>query len=273
MSFAQKSIGFIGAGAMAEALIKSILQSGKVQAANIWASDVNQNRGIYLNEKYGINFSQDNIVLVKNADILIYAVKPFVLKDVLTGISSHVIPRQLHISIAAGITLDFIENLLPEGTPVIRVMPNTPCLVGAGASAFALGKAAGAEEETLVKEILDSAGVAVKVAEHLMDAVTGLSGSGPAYAFVILEALTDGGVKAGLPRDVAALLAAQTLLGAAQLVLETGEHPARLKDMVTTPGGTTIAGIYALEQGKIRATLIEAVLAAAHRAEELGAAK
>ncbi len=267
-------IGFIGAGAMAEALIKSLTGGGSVPAGSIWASDVSRNRLSHLNSRYGINILENNTELVKKADIVIYAVKPFVLGDVLAEVSPHVpVPGQLHISIAAGVPLGFIEERLPDGVPVVRVMPNTPSLVGAGASAYSPGKAAGPGDEQTVREILDWAGVSVKVPEHLMNAVTGLSGSGPAYVFLILEALIDGGVKAGLPRDTAAVLATQTLLGSAQLVRETGEHPARLKDMVTTPGGTTIAGLHVLEEGKVRATLMDAVLAAARRAEELGSGK
>ncbi len=273
MPFTDKAFGFIGAGAMAEALIKSILQRGFAHESGIWASDVNRDRGRYLKNKYGINFLEDNKDLVKKTDVVIYAVKPFMMGDVLSEISPYVAANQLHVSVAAGITLDFIEQRLPEGARVVRVMPNTPSLVGAGAAAYSPGKSAGPEEERLVKEFLDCAGVSVKVPEYLMNAVTGLSGSGPAYIFLILEALVDGGVKAGLPRDTAHVLATHTVFGAAKLVLETGEHPARLRDMVTTPGGTTIAGLHVLEQGKLRATLMDAVVAATRRADELGAGK
>lgn len=273
MPLTSKNLGFIGAGAMAEAIIKSILGSGLARGSAIWASDVNRERGRYLTEQYGINFLTNNGDLVKNTDIVIYAVKPYMLGEVLAEISPYANHRQLHISIAAGITLNFIEGKLPEGIPVIRVMPNTASLIGAGASGYALGKAAGADIEKVVKALLDCTGVAVKVPEHLLNAVTGLSGSGPAYVFMILEALTDGGVKAGLPRDTSGALAAQTLIGAARMVLETGKHPAVLKDMVTTPGGTTMAGLHVLEKGNLRATLMDAVLAATQRAEELGAEK
>lgn len=269
-----RSIGFVGAGAMAEALIKSLLRQGQVHRHNIWASDVNPNRLRYLREEYGIGCLDNNIELIKKNDIIIYAVKPFMLGQVLSEAAGQADNAgKLHISVAAGISLDYIEERLPPGTPVVRVMPNTPSLVGAGAAAYALGKAAGPDDEKAVKEILDCAGVSVRVSENLMNAVTGLSGSGPAYVFLILESMIDGGVKAGLPRDVAAVLATQTVLGAARLVQETGEHPARLKDMVTTPGGTTIAGLYALEDGKLRATIMNAVLAAVKRADELGAGK
>ncbi len=270
MPCTDKTIGFLGAGAMAEALIKSLLQRGFARASGILASDINRERGRYLSDKYGIDFVDNNKYLAEKADVVIYAVKPSVIGNILSEVSPYVTADQLHISVAAGITLDFIEQRLPEGARVVRVMPNTPSLVGTGAAAYSPGKSAGPEDEKLVKEILDCAGVSVKVPEHLINAVTGLSGSGPAYMFLILEALIDGGVKAGLPRDIAHILATNTMLGAARLILETGEHPARLRDMVTTPGGTTIAGLHVLEQGKLRATLMDAVLAAARRADELG---
>ncbi|PKM81660.1 MAG: pyrroline-5-carboxylate reductase [Firmicutes bacterium HGW-Firmicutes-14] len=274
MPFINKKIGFIGAGAMAEALIRSMLQGGLITPpSGVWASDIDVDRGRYLSDKYGIIFVENNKDLIEIVDAVIYAVKPFMMEQVVSEVSPHVREGQLHISIAAGIPLRTLEQNLPSGTPVIRVMPNTPCLIGEGASAYALGAAAGEEDEELVKEILKCAGTAVKVAENLMNAVTGLSGSGPAYVFLILEALIDGAVKAGLPRDVASVLASQTLAGSARLVQESGEHPARLKDMVTTPGGTTIAGLHVLEQGKLRAVLIDAVMAAARRAEELGSGK
>jgi pyrroline-5-carboxylate reductase len=273
MPLTSKKIGFIGAGAMAEAMIKSILRSRLIQGAAIWASDVNPDRGRYLTEQYGINFLEDNREIVKKTDIVIYAVKPFMLGEVLAEISTYANQQQLHISIAAGIKLDFIEHNLPEGIPVVRVMPNTASLIGEGASGYTMGKLAGVETEKVVRTILDCTGVAVKVPEHLMNVVTGLSGSGPAYVFMILEALADGAVKAGLPRDTAGILAAQTLIGAARMVQETGKHPAALKDMVTTPGGTTMAGLHVLEKGKLRAVLMDAVLAATQRADELGTIK
>lgn len=267
------SLGFIGAGAMAEALISSVIKGGLFKPENIWASDISADRGTYLKEKYGINFLTDNQELVKKVNTIIYAVKPHLLCHILTEVAPHVLGNTLHISVAAGISLSAIEGSLQAGSAVVRVMPNTPCLIGAGASAYVTGAHVTEEREELVKEILACAGVAVKIQENLINAVTGLSGSGPAYVFLIIEALTDAGVRAGLPRNVAAVLAAQTVAGSAKMVLETGEHPARLKDMVTTPGGTTIAGLHVMENGKIRGTLIDAVLAAAARAEELGAGK
>jgi pyrroline-5-carboxylate reductase len=273
MPLSSKTIGFIGAGAMAEALIKSLLCSGLVKPGNILASDVNIDRGLFLQEKYGISFLSDNKELIKKVNIAVLSVKPMVMNNVLTEVSPHANNQQLFISIAAGVSIDTIVRNLPEGCPVIRVMPNTPCLIGEGASAYATGKFAGPREEEYIKEILETTGISVKVPEHLLNAVTGLSGSGPAYVFMFLEALIDGGVKSGLPRDIAAKLATQTLIGAAKMVQETGEHPAKLKDMVTTPGGTTIAGLHALEEGRLRSTVMDAVNAAVTRANELGLPK
>jgi len=266
----KKNIGFIGAGAMAEALIKSLLGRQFANASNIWASDVNCERGRYLTDTYGINYVLDNRDLVAKTDVVIHAVKPFVMGRVLSGIASGVPVGQLHVSVAAGISLEFLEGLLPDGTPVVRVMPNTPCLIGEGASAYTPGSSVNTEQEELIKSILECTGLAVRVPENLMNAVTGLSGSGPAYVFLVIEALVDGAVRAGLPRDVAASLAVQTLIGAAGMVRDTGKHPAVLKDMVTTPGGTTIAGLHVLEKAGVRAALMDAVMAAAERAGELG---
>ncbi len=269
MSF-KKNIGFIGAGAMAEAIIKGLLGRKFLSASNIWASDVNGERGRYLKDTYGINYVGDNRELVANSDVIIYAVKPFVLGSVLTETASVVPLGQIHVSVAAGVTLDFLEAALPPGTPVVRVMPNTPSLIGEGASAYTPGGSVNREQEELVRHILECTGLTVRVPENLMNAVTGLSGSGPAYVFLVIEGLIDGAVRAGLPRDVAASLAVQTLIGAAKLVRETGEHPARLKDMVTTPGGTTVTGLHVLEKAGVRGALMDAVMAAAERAGELG---
>ena len=178
--------------------------------------------------------------------------------------------QHLLISIAAGVTLARMEAALPAGARVIRVMPNTPALVGASASAFACGKSATPEDGQLAQKLFSSVGVALQVKETLLDAVTGLSGSGPAYVFLMIEALSDGGVAAGLPRDIATKLAAQTLLGSAKLLLETGQHPAALKDMVTSPGGTTIEGLHELEKAGVRGALINAVRAATDKSKKLG---
>lgn len=273
MSLKNYTVGFIGAGNMAEALIKGIIESGICESSNIWASDISVERGNSLTNRYNINFLKDNRELVAKADYVVYAVKPFLIEQILAEVSPVVKEGQVHISIAAGVSIEQIEEKLPENTPVIRVMPNTPCLIGTGASAYALGKTVNPQQEQALKKILESTGVSVKVSEQLLNAVTGLSGSGPAYAFLIIEALADAGVKNGLPRDTALLLAAQTVMGSARMVLETGEHPAKLKDMVTTPGGTTIAGVHVLENGRLRGVLIDAVTAAADRAGELGSNK
>lgn len=273
MPLINKAVGFIGAGNMAEALIKSMIQGKLIKPSNIVASDVNTERGQELKERYKIKFLEDNKELVNKVDFVVYAVKPFMMEQILSEVFDFVKSGQVHISVAAGISLGFIEMNLPGGTPVVRVMPNTPCLVGAGASAYSIGKAIVPDQEEIVKKMLDCTGVSVKVEEHLINAVTGLSGSGPAYVFLIIEALADAGVKAGLQRDVAVTLAAQTLFGSAKMVLDSNEHPASLKDKVTTPGGTTIAGLHVLEKGALRGVLMDAVLAAAERAGELGSGK
>jgi pyrroline-5-carboxylate reductase len=189
---------------------------------------------------------------------------------VLSDLRSAVTPQKLIVSIAAGITLTSLSDGLSSTTRLIRVMPNTPCLVGSGASAFTRGGAASEQDGELVNSLLSTVGLAFEVPEKLLDAVTGLSGSGPAYVYQIIEALSDGGVRVGLPRDVATKLAAQTVMGAAQMVLSTGQHPAALKDAVTSPGGTTIAGLHSLEQGGLRGILMDAVQAATERSRELG---
>jgi len=273
MSLHNRKIGFIGAGAMAEALFKGMLTSGLFAREDIIAFDVNTTRLHQLSEKYGIKTVTDNKDLIRTADIVLLAVKPGVMPDLLTGVGPLAREGQVFISVAAGISTGLIESFFPLPVPVVRVMPNTPCLVGAGASAYTLGSNAGEEHARTTETLLKAVGIAVPVPEPLMDAVTGLSGSGPAYVFTIIEALADAAVRVGLPRDTAVKLAAQTLFGAAKMVLETGEHPARLRDMVTTPGGTTIAGLHALETGKLRATLMDAVAAAANRSRELGGSK
>lgn len=273
MSLNNRKIGFIGAGAMAEALFKGMLISGLFVREEILVSDVNVPRLQQLAEKYGIKTAADNKDVVREAEIIILAVKPAVMPALLEETGPRAREGQFFISVAAGISTGFIESYFPLPVPVIRVMPNTPSLVGAGASAYTTGSNAGEEHARITEDLLKAVGIAVRVPEHLMDAVTGLSGCGPGYVFTIIEALVDAAVRVGLPRDTATKLAAQTLLGAAKMVQETGEHPARLRDMVTTPGGSTIAGLHVLETGKLRATLMDAVIAAANRAKELGGGK
>jgi len=265
-------IGFIGAGQMAQALARGFVASGKVAGEQIFISDPNPAvREIFLRDLPEANLATDNLDLLAKTEIVFLAVKPQMMAlvtDELQGAVSSENEKTLFVSIAAGLPLDLLTTQL--GTKwVIRVMPNTPCLVRQCAAAYC--GAAGATEADLqqIGELLQSVGVAVEVEERLMDAVTGMAGSGPAYIYTIIEALSDGGVRAGLPRATATHLAAQTVLGAAQMVLETGEHPAVLRDRVTSPGGTTIAGIAALEQNSVRAGIMAAVQASEQRAKEL----
>jgi len=263
------SVGCLGAGVMGEAIITGIIKNGLVAPENIFASDINEDRLSYIKKKLGINVFRNNKEPVKKADVVIMAVKPNIVEKILPEINGGLTGEHTLISIAAGITTSFIEQQLDDPVPVIRVMPNTPCLLGEGASALCRGRYAGQEHEDTALAVFESIGRAVVVPEKLMDAATGLSGSGPAYVYLFIEALIDGGVRMGLPRDVAATLAAQTVLGAARMVRETGEHPALLKAKVSTPGGTTVAGLYALEKGALRSTVMDAVKAAAKRSEEL----
>lgn len=254
---------------MGEAILQGLLRSQIVSAERLWVSDIRPERLTALREKYGIKVCERNQELIKAVDVLILAIKPQSLAEVLQDIGQQVSSQQLVISIAAGIGLDFLQRFFPANTPLIRVMPNTPALIGEGVSALALGQFAGPEHEAVGRQIFGALGQVVVVAEQMMDGVTGLSGSGPAYVFLFLEALTDAGVRVGLSRDLALTMATQTVIGAARLVQVTGQHPAVLKDMVTSPGGTTIAGLHVLEEGKMRGTLISAVVAATERSKEL----
>src|SRR5215470_185975 len=267
----EKSIGFLGAGNMAEALIRGLLR-GHADASRIAASGPRAERMAELTERYGIAASTDNGALVERSDILVLAVKPQIMRKVLDQVADRLRPEALVISIAAGIPIAAIEGRLRPGTRVVRTMPNTPALVDAGATAIAAGGHATAADLADARRIFDAVGVTVILDEYQLDAVTGLSGSGPAYIFLILEALADAGVKVGLSRRTSTLLAAQTVLGSAKLLLETNEHPGRLKDMVTSPGGTAITGLHTLEHGGVRTTLMDAVEAATKRSHELGQA-
>lgn len=263
-----KKIGFIGAGMMAEAIARGLLKAG-VSSDAVAAFDPDEKRRA-LFSGMGIRAVADNRSVAESSDILILAVKPFVMADALESLGNVVTPRQLVISIAAGITTATIEQMLEEEVSVIRVMPNTPCLISEGAIAIAPGRRAVPDQMDLAAEIFSACGVVVRVTEDKMDAVTGLSGSGPAYVYMMIEALMAGGIQVGLPRDAALTLAAQTVLGAAKMVIETGEHPAELRDKVTTPGGTTIAGIAALEEAGFRSSLMRAVTAATVRSKAIG---
>jgi pyrroline-5-carboxylate reductase len=265
-------IGFLGSGKMAMALSKGFIKAGLLAADSLMASDPLERAGQLFAKEVGAKTTVSNLDVAHFAEVLILAVKPDQTAPVLGEIRDQFTEKHLLISIAAGVPLAGLERGLPPGSRVIRVMPNTPALVGAAASAFALGKSARAEDGLLAQRLFSSVGAAYQVKEPLLDAVTGLSGSGPAYAFLIIEALSDGGVAAGLPRDIAIKLAAQTLLGSAKMVLEMGLHPGALKDMVTSPGGTTIEGIHELEKGKVRAALMSAVRAATEKSKKLGQA-
>jgi len=263
-------IGFLGAGRMATALAGGFLKAGLVTADNLFAADISaEARDRFAKTTQG-TICRSNVEVVRQSNVVFLSVKPHHVGELLREISSDVTDAQLLVSIAAGVPLKTIAEQLHASCRLVRVMPNTPCLIGAGASAFSPGRNATEDDAEIVHRLLSTIGLAVRVEESLLDAVTGLSGSGPAYGFQIIEALSDGGVRAGLPRHIATQLAAQTLMGAARMVLETGEHPAALKDAVASPGGTTIAGLQTLERHGLRAALMEAVCDAALRSAELG---
>jgi pyrroline-5-carboxylate reductase len=264
------TIGFLGAGNMAEALIKGMIVAGVVAPKQIIAGDVKADRLRHLKNLHGIEITSDNHALVKQVDVLVLSVKPQVIDRVLTEVGRDVRPETLVVSVAAGVPIEAIESRLPKGARVVRTMPNTPATALAGATAVSAGTHATDADVALAKKLFDAVGRTVVLDESLLDAVTGLSGSGPAYVMLMIEALADGGVKVGLHRDTALMLAAQTVYGSAKLLLETGEHPGRLKDMVTSPGGTAIVGLHTLESGALRKTLIDAVEAATKRSAELG---
>ncbi len=261
---------FIGGGNMGEALIKGLCSGLGVSPMHIVATDVNPERRHYMQATYGITASGDNRQAVKESDVIVLAVKPQVMPEVLEEIAPVIDGEKLVISIAAGITLQTLQCALGENRRVVRVMPNTPALVLAGAAGISPGPAATPQDVALVERIFNAVGRAVVVGDEMMDVVTGLSGSGPAFIFALIEGLSDGGVLMGLARQTATLLAAQTVLGAAKMVLETGKHPGELKDMVTSPAGTTIAGMHALESGGLRGLMMEAVRRATERSAALG---
>jgi pyrroline-5-carboxylate reductase len=266
-----RRIGFLGGGAMASALIRGLLHSRSVMPAQVRASDVKQPRLNELSKEFGIETTTDNASLVAWSDVLVVAVKPQIVDRVLPTVAEHMSERTIVISIAAGIPIEVFESAFPPGARVVRSMPNTAAIALAGATAIAAGSHASDEDMAVAQALFEAVGRCAVLDETLLDAVTGLSGSGPAYIMLMIEALADGGVKVGLGRDTALMLAAQTVYGAAKLQLESGEHPGRLKDMVTSPGGTAIAGLHTLESGGLRKTLIDAVEAATRRSTELGA--
>jgi pyrroline-5-carboxylate reductase len=266
-------IGFLGGGAMGEALAAGVLAAG-TPTAHVRAADPDPARRKQLEQALGIETSADNAAVVAASDLVVLAVKPGLVESVLTALGGRdaaSLAAPLWVSIAAGVPLAKLAGWLPPGARIVRAMPNTPALVQTGATAFAAGSHCTPQDRALARALFEGVGLAWEApSETLLDAVTGLSGSGPAYVFVFLEALSDAGVRMGLPRDAASALAVQTVLGAARLAQQTGRHPAALKDQVTSPGGTTIAGLERLEACGFRAALHEAVAAATRRSRELG---
>jgi pyrroline-5-carboxylate reductase len=264
-------IGFLGAGRMATALARGWIAAGLLTTDRCHASDPSPSARQAFSSETGCPVGEDNSAVVASSNLLILAVKPQSLATLMAEIRPHLAaPLPLIVSIAAGVTLRQLHDGLGEKMRIIRVMPNTPCLVGASASGFSPGVNATTSDVALVDRLLNAVGRAFRVDEKLLDAVTGLSGSGPAFVYLMIEALSDGGVRMGLPRDVASALAAQTVLGGAKMVLETGQHPGALKDAVASPGGTTIAGLHTLERAGVRGALMDAVEAATLRSEQLG---
>lgn len=264
------TLGFIGGGAMGEALVAGVLAAG-VATDHVRVADPDEARRKLVEQTHGVTTVPSGGALLDDCDLIVLAVKPALVPVVLADLDSAKAARPLWVSIAAGVSLAGLEAGLPAGARVVRAMPNTPALVGAGAAAFAANPASSQDDRALARALFECVGVAWEANdESLLDAVTGLSGSGPAYVFVLLEALSDAGVRMGLPRDAASLLATQTVLGAAKLASETGRHPASLKDQVTSPGGTTIAGVERLEAAGFRAAIHDAVEAATRRSRELG---
>jgi len=265
-----KCLGFIGSGNMAEAMMRGIIQNLVVLPDQILASDISVERKKHLSKTFDIRTATDNQSLVDQSNVIFLAVKPQAVPSVLKDIGATMGPEKLLISIVAGVPIRTLSAGMPKGPRIVRTMPNTPVTVMEGAMAIASDSPALPEDLETVETLFRPIGRTVRIEEKLLDAVTGLSGSGPAYVFIVLEALADGGVNMGLPRDVAETLAAQTLMGSAKLFLETRMNPGALKCMVTSPGGTTIAGIHELEKGGIRASLMNAVEAATKRSVELG---
>lgn len=266
-------LGIIGGGVMAEALLSRLLLAKTYLPTEVWVSEPQPHRRDLLERTYGVQIATDNQAVVASSEVLLLAVKPQVFETIAAEVANASIQSSdrspLVISILAGIPLSKLEAAFP-GKPIVRAMPNTPATIGAGMTAIAPGRHADPESLQQARRILEVVGEVVEVPESLMDAVTGLSGSGPGYMAVVIEALIDGGVAAGLPRPIATRLAIQTVLGTAQLLVESGMHPAQLKDQVTSPGGTTIAGIAELEKAGVRSAFIEAIRAACRRSQELG---
>ncbi|MCC6178519.1 MAG: pyrroline-5-carboxylate reductase [Chloroflexi bacterium] len=264
------SLVFVGAGQMAEAIIRGVLDAGLLTPGQIVASDVRLDRLADLHERIGIGTEARNAAVPERGQVIVLAVKPQDVDAALAEIGPSTPPDRLVISIAAGVPLARLEAPFTRDVPVIRVMPNTPCLVREGMAVLARGRYVTPAHEAVALRLFNATGKAVALPEKSLDAVTALSGSGPGYIAIVIEAMIDAGVRVGLPRDIATTLAIQTTLGTAAMLSQTGEHPARLKDMVTSPGGTTIAGIHALEKAGVRAAFMDAIVAATERSHELG---
>jgi pyrroline-5-carboxylate reductase len=263
-------LAVLGTGKMASALVRGWLATGSLLPDHIRLYNRTTERALTWADEWQTRVAETPAGAVWDADVVLVSVKPWAVAEVLEAAHGALPANALIVSVAAGVRINALEQAVGEGVPVVRVMPNTPALVGAGASAFCRGTHATNEHAEIAGSLFRAVGSVVEVTEDQIDAVIGVSGSGVAYLYLVIEALTDGGVRAGLGRDVARTLAAQTALGAAMMVLETGEHPAVLKDAVTTPGGTTIAALQVLEEAGLRGTLMKAVLAARDRARELG---
>jgi pyrroline-5-carboxylate reductase len=263
-------IGFVGAGNMATALLKGLLRAQTVSPEQIRICDIDRNKAREVAQRHGVIAAGDTRELAGWATVLILAVKPQSMSEALGECAKELSKEALVISVAAGIRCDTISAALPIGTRIVRAMPNTPALVGAGATALCGSPTSTTADRDFARQLFDAVGRTVVVDEVHMDAATGLSGSGPAYVMLVIEALADGGVRAGLSRETAQLLATQTVLGSAQLLLTSGDHPAQWKDRVMSPGGTTSAGVEALEAGRLRHTLMRAVQEATLRSRELG---
>jgi pyrroline-5-carboxylate reductase len=263
-------IAFIGAGSMTEALVAGMLTAAVTETTRLYATDILPGRRDYMQTQYGIRVGQNNRQAAENADVIVLSIEPQDLDQVLADICTSVHDNCLIVSVAAGYPIERVAAHVNPERQIVRAMPNTPSSILAGMTALTFGANVSDLHRALARVIFEAVGKVVVVDETLMDAVTGLSGSGPAYIYVIIEALADGGVRMGLPRQVAEMLAAQTVLGSARMFLESGEHPGRLKDRITSPAGTTIAGIEQLEARQFRATLISAVEAATNRSRELG---
>ncbi len=262
-------LAMLGTGKMGGILLKAFLAHGVLLPENVVATVAHAKNADKIAAELGIQATTDNLEAVRNSDVIILGVKPQVFPEILAKISPALTPDKLVISVAASVPIGYMEDRIPLGVPVIRSMPNTPAEVGAGITALSPGSSTNERHLELAQKLFDTVGKTVIADEKHMDAITGLSASGPAFVYIILESLAEGGVRVGLPRDLAILLAAQTVMGSAKVVLETGKHPALLKDQVTTPAGCTVDGILELEEGGLRVTLIKAVSRSAIRAKEL----